>query len=83
MPNYEKLSVEELDKKFLEARKDKVEAKAEMTKINAVRMKKVDEVKALAKFDAMSDHEKQVIAQSIGGAGGIPSEEKVGEPGTG
>jgi len=81
MPNYEEMSLEQLDKKHLELRKKKFEIKAEQVKLNAVREKMVDEKKVKEKIDSMTDKEKAIAAQVLG-AKAIVSEEAVGTPGT-
>ena len=81
MPNYEDMSLEQLDKKFLEMREERVEIKADMVKLNAVREKMVDEKKVKEKIDGMTDKEKAIAAQVLG-AKAIVSEEAVGTPGT-
>jgi len=81
MPNYEEMSLEQLDKKFLEMREERVEIKAEMVELNTVREKRIDEKKVKEKIDSMTDKEKAIAAQVLG-AKAIVSEEKVGTPGT-
>jgi len=80
MPNYEEMSLEQLDKKFLEMREERVEIKADMVKINAVREKRIDEKKVKEKIDGMTDKEKAIAAQVLV-AKAIVSEEAVGTPG--
>jgi len=82
MPNYEEMSLEQLDKKFLEMREKRVEIKVEMVKLNAVREKRVGEKKVKEKIDGMTDKEKAIATQILSGAGAIASEEEVGTPGT-
>jgi len=79
MPNYEEMSLEQLDKKHLELREKRVEIKADMIKVNAVREKRVDEKKVKEKIDSMTDKEKAIAAQVLG-AKAIVSEEAVGTP---
>jgi len=81
MPNYEEMSLEQLDKKHLELREKRFEIKAEQVELNAVREKRVDEKKVKEKIDGMTDKEKAIAAQVLG-AKAIVSEEAVGEPGT-
>ena len=81
MPNYENMTLTELDKAFLEMREKRVEIKADMVKLNAVREKMVDEKKVKEKIDSMTDKEKAIAAQVLG-AKAIVSEEAVGTPGT-
>lgn len=81
MPNYEEMSLEQLDKKHLELREKRFEIKAEQVKLNAVREKLVDEKNVREKIEAMSDKEKKIATQILSNAGAIVSEEKVGAPG--
>ena len=81
MPNYEDMTLTELDKKFLEMREKRVEIKAEMVKLNAVREKMIGELKVKEKIDAMTDKEKAIAVQVLS-AKAIVSEEEVGTPGT-
>ena len=82
MPNYESMTLAELDKKYLELRKKKVETKAEMIKLNEAREKRIDEKKVREKLEGMTAKEQKIAAQMITNVGQIESKEAVGKPGT-
>lgn len=82
MPNYESMSLADLDKKFLELRKNKTETKIELRKLNEIREKRIGERKVRKKIDSMTDKEKKIATQILSNAGAIVSEEKIGTPGT-
>ena len=78
---YENMSVEQLEKENQKLMQKRVDIKTEQLKIVAILEKKVDEKKVKEKIDSMTDKEKKIAVQVLGEAGGIKSEEKVGEPG--
>lgn len=81
MPNYENMSVEELEKKNIELSNERAKIRNEQKKVNAIREKKLATEGAKKKFSSMSPADKEAMAQVISNAGGIASKEDVGSPG--
>lgn len=82
MANYEKMSVEQLEAVLTELEGQHVQIKAEKRAAGGVLGRKMIEAEAARKVAAMSDAERQALAQAIG-AQAIASEEGVGVPGAG
>ena len=76
---YETMSVEELIAENQRLIRERDRIKNEQRKITIIIDQKCSQESAMQKYNAMSDAEKEVLNQVISNAGGIYSEEKIGE----
>jgi len=80
MPDYNQMTIEELEKANQELMEQRQKIKDEQRLIAAVLDRKQAEARAKAKVARMSDPEKAALAQVLK-AGSIESAEAVGSPG--
>lgn len=82
MLNYESMTPEQLLQENQKLMAEKAVIREKQLAINRIFTEKQVDIQTKAKVEAMSDPEREAMRQTLSGAGGIKSEEKVESPGT-